>query len=761
VNQLNPKDNSWRTGVWLALITVAGLVSFLLPQDTILAAPHTDLTRQFVAWRAFAFDSLRMGDMPLWNPYTYAGQPFLGGFQSGLLYPPNLIFLLLPLVRAINFSMLLHLAIAGWGMSRWASGRGLHPAAALLAGLALPLSGPVFPHVYAGHLSNLCTLAWAPWAIAGLEDWWWHKKPSGLLLASAAICMQILGGHMQYVFFFCIAAGLYAFVVSVVDRTARLRAIPSLAVCVAFGCALAAAQLLPGFAAAAEGVRSGKLDYAAAAVYALPPENLLTSIAPGLFGLTDTADPRYWGRCNFWETSVFAGVSGLIFAIIGFTDREHGRNTRRDLLMVLLLMVLALGRHLPVYRFVYEFVPGIGHFRGMSKFTFPAVLFFVLAIGAGIDAVIRGRAGLKGVGSGAIAAGVGIACGGLVLLLDTDRVRGVFEWIRAHPENRVPSSEFSAPDFGANAATQASRSFFQAGGVAFTVGVLLLAARRRGWIRWAAIGIVPVELAWFAAAQIETVPLSFTMPEELRTFVKENPGDYRVLNELRSNNGYLLGVPDIWGDDPLVLKRYAEFMTFTQNRNPDGAHQVLNFERVHPLFAMLRCRYVFTPVGAGADLTTITNPLPHALLISNYCVRTNRDSIFAEMARADFDPGRTVILEAQPSPRPEAGASAGTARVVESTADTLTLEADLPRPALLLVTDLYCRGWRVYSLAGSTQKSYEILPADYILRVVPLAAGRHRLRMEYMPAAFPWGIACSAVGWSLWLTGATLIVRRQ
>ena len=39
------------------------------------------------AWRAFAAASLRSGHLPLWNPFTYGGEPFLAGFQSAVFYP--------------------------------------------------------------------------------------------------------------------------------------------------------------------------------------------------------------------------------------------------------------------------------------------------------------------------------------------------------------------------------------------------------------------------------------------------------------------------------------------------------------------------------------------------------------------------------------------------------------------------------------------------------------------------------------------------
>src|SRR5208282_159800 len=99
-----------RTGRISALVatafTLASLILVLvLPSDILLSAINTDMVSEFVSWRGYLADSLRHGHLPLWNSFTYGGQPFLGGFESAVLYPPNLLFLCLPLARALNFSI--------------------------------------------------------------------------------------------------------------------------------------------------------------------------------------------------------------------------------------------------------------------------------------------------------------------------------------------------------------------------------------------------------------------------------------------------------------------------------------------------------------------------------------------------------------------------------------------------------------------------------------------------------------------------------
>ena len=78
----------------------------------------------------------------------------------------------------------------------------------------------------------------------------------------------------------------------------------------------------------------------------------------------------------------------------------------------------------------------------------------------------------------------------------------------------------------------------------------------------------------------------------------------------------------------------------------------------------------------------------------------------------------------------------GTARIVDSSAGQLTVEANLPHPAILLITDAYSNGWRARPLAGSVQRAYRVVPANYVLQAIPLSQGHHRIQIEYRPAAF-------------------------
>jgi hypothetical protein len=90
-------------------------------------------------------------------------------------------------------------------------------------------------------------------------------------------------------------------------------------------------------------------------------------------------------------------------------------------------------------------------------------------------------------------------------------------------------------------------------------------------------------------------------------------------------------------------------------------------------------------------------------------------------------------------------------KIVREGTDFLEIEADLPAPAILLVTDCWTPAWRAVPLPGSEQESYRLFPANYALRGVSLMAGKQRLRMVYVSIGFiPGMIACCGL-WSICL----------
>jgi hypothetical protein len=282
---------------------------------------------------------------------------------------------------------------------------------------------------------------------------------------------------------------------------------------------------------------------------------------------------------------------------------------------------------------------------------------------------------------------------------------------------------------------------------AMTTGMTALIVRGARSSRRAAYGLALLgvaELTCIAAAQRQNFSIGILHDAEVDRFLLEHPGDYRIYNELRGNSAMLSGARDIWGYDPLVPARYAELIALLARVPRRGPSDFLNvLPRLHPAHRMLRLKYAF--IGSADRLTVyappdIPEPMPHVTLLGAYTVAADAQEVLRQVATPGWDPTRTVVLETEPQPRPEPHPNPGSVRIVESSTDALTIEADVVAPAILLVTDAYSTYWRAWALEGSSQSAYRVVPANYVLRAVPLAAGHHRMRMEYAPPYLRLGI---------------------
>ena len=727
--------------------------------STVLSDGRNDLASQFIYWREFAADQLRHGHLPLWNPYVFCGMPFFGAAPSGVLYPSNWLDLVMPLPRSINLGIILHVYLTGLFTCTWGLRRGLRPVAAITAGALCMFSGAYFLHIYAGHLS-MCAVAWMPLLFACIEGWIETRRPGWLLLGTAAIAMQIFAADPQQLFYTAVAAALLlAF--DLIRAQQRAKALLGFLGMYAGAVALGAVQLLTSYYAASESVRSHGVSYEFASMLSFAPENLLTLVAPGFFGNMVTVP--YWGRWYWWEMCLFIGVSGLALAVYGAVCGE--RKFRRALLpLAAIMLVLALGSYTPVFRLLYNWVPGFNKFRTNAKFIMEVTLFLVMLAGAGLDRLFHDPPGRKWLALGLVTASVVVGTTALELRAAALAREPSNWWSRAvqavyaTQESYAPADTYTDPSLVRAAGVFASKCLFTtAAELLILSGLVVLTASSRKAIYAVAVMAI-AEVFLFARASIATFDVSATESPGLKAFLDKRPGDYRIYYERAPNMAIWLRKGDVWGYGQLMLKRYAEFTAFTQGQNPDDAGQDIELSHFHPLDALLRWRYAFLAGKDGDRIITANSAMPRLQLLQEYQVLSGRDEIFQAMASSSFDPRLRVILETAPSPAPEPFTDKGTATVIDSSAGELTVEADLPHPAILLITDAYSDGWRARPLAGSVQNEYQVLPADYVLRAIPLSQGHHRIRLEYSPLAFrvgAWislvsiiGFICAVVYWA-------------
>jgi hypothetical protein len=279
---------------------------------------------------------------------------------------------------------------------------------------------------------------------------------------------------------------------------------------------------------------------------------------------------------------------------------------------------------------------------------------------------------------------------------------------------------------------------FNGAAVLLVMLVILILTWIRPNVAYALVGLCIMEMLCYAASTRATMDATPDLPPMWAKVIGQIPKDARVLDstDVHSNFGMWFGYDDLWGYDPGVLKRYAELVTRSQGGQADDATQYVQFGRVDPrIFPLLRVAAIFTrdpknPVVSGPP------PMSLAQLVPSAFVLKDRDSILSSMQSDSFDPRRAVLLESDPTIKPAGGPIPGTVRIVSQSSDHIELVADVSANAMLLITNSYSKGWRVWPVGPAPQADYTIMPADWALQAIALAPGTHHLWLQYRPWAF-------------------------
>src|SRR6266508_869062 len=127
----------------LAAAAIAPALFWLGPALAVRLVPSfRDQGDFFYPLKLYTADRLRAGEIPLWNPLSGAGEPWLANGQAGVFYPPGLLFLLpWPAVAGILF-LLVHFTIGAWGMRRFLAQEGVSESGALFGSAVFVASGP-------------------------------------------------------------------------------------------------------------------------------------------------------------------------------------------------------------------------------------------------------------------------------------------------------------------------------------------------------------------------------------------------------------------------------------------------------------------------------------------------------------------------------------------------------------------------------------------------------------------------------------------
>ena len=702
-----------------------------------------DFVGQYYPLRFFVADQLGQGRFPLWNPYIYGGQPALADIQSAALYLPNLIQAWFLggdrfTVLSLEIQVILHFSLAALFTFLFVRRLTGSRFAAVVSSVIYTYSGYMtsFP---IRQMTMLGVGVWLPLILffvdlgicrlTGVHGQGVARRQNSwlvpIVLAGMTFGVSITGGHPQtslYVAYLCAAYILYRLWPF---RSTEpwphnlkhdMRLVLPFALVPLIGVGLAAVQLLPTLEFIRYSTRA-ELNYTTVS-WGLPIHELVSLIYPGYSGNS----PQY------------LGILPMILIGAGLFLPRRWKDQGFWAVAAIVSLLLSLGGNTFLFSFFYNVVPGFSNVRDQERVVF--LFAFSLAVLAGYGAqALASRVEARATQESKLLRGVSRFS--IVMLALTALF--LYGWAQGQRNG--------GGDIFVGVLRHHTFTLLLLGGII----VWLVARPRTPATRflWKSAGIGLILLNLFTINwefHIHDIPQGGYFPETgtvrfLREQANVHPQSFRInsagLLPGGSSAGAVYGFRDLTGNSPLHLDAFQEFNTemgewrkwqllnvlyVLDKRELDGA----GLRRVHEEDEL--------------KVYEVTDPFPHAWVVHDVQAVDDDEEAYALLNMDDFDLRRSAVVSDVPHFALRATEGA-TAQVIESAPKRFVIQADLPAPGLLILSEIYYPGWK----ATVDGQPAPLLRTDVVLRGVPLAAGSHRVEIHYAPSSFRLGAAISAL----------------
>jgi len=509
------------------------------------------------------------------------------------------------------------------------------------------------------------------------------------------------------------------------------------------GFCLAALQLLPTYEFMQLSTRAGGTSYEFATIDSFPPKNFMTFLIPDLYGVP--GNKTFWisdASWTFWEYCGYTGICALVLMVVAIRRIVADRAGMFFVLLLVLALFLSLGKYNPLYRFIY-YLPGFHHFRIPAQILFLYVFAVAVLAGMGLNHLTNGTV-FSGMPRMVVLAGLSFL---LVLAV----------WSHVHPYSffyvlfKLSKPTGLTIDQIGQVHTVVTSAILRGTGI-FLIIVILFFLYRKGLPSYATTGsllilISVADMGSFAFPLIRTVHLEPSPKQAYLTRqLKLDRDVYRAVVSngcFPENAGLLHQFQDIQGYDPLILKRYVQYVNKSQQIPADN--KVVNMHYIrsvdNPLINMLNLKYVVD--CASAELTERKAFVPRAHIVHQAVVKDDHETLDYMMGD-EFDPMKMVVFSSAPDvPETAGGEDRGDhgemCRVLSYACDEISVDAKLNTPGFLVMSEINYPGWQAYV----NGKKRTLLTGNYLFRTVSLEPGRHHVRFVFSPSSFKAGTVVS------------------
>jgi len=751
--------------ILLLFILIFALGSELFSGNVIGSThPDNDLG-YFIALRKFAF----YGDssFPLWNPYLMCGVPLIAEIQSGLFYPPNIVFRIFPLDIATNISLFIHLYLLALCTYYFGRQINISRAGAMIAASVFCFCGPVFLRLFAGHHTDLYTIAWIPAVFLIVNRIGNMPGRRNFIYLGLILCLQILAGHTQYLFYTIFFSWLYLLFVT--RHLLHRNLIRSwvlhnvgffFSICIAVLIALP--QIIPVHEMLSLSPRKS-LDISDVAKFSFPPQNLLTFLTPLIFG--DGVKIPYWGLYNLWEMCAYTGTMALLLSAIAIKHFKKANHVVFFLFLAVFAMIMALGDHTPLLKLFYHIFPGFKMFRGHSKVYIFCCFSIALLAGIGYDALQRFSIRRDRRFFMPMLGGLGLCLVLLLLIpypaLMEEPIKSFMSYVQNDSRSYLPIPGVENTEFVHAAIKQAVMSvrYFL---ISLFLGIFLVLLTLRFGSHWLLKTIIILfiltDLFIFGKTFVSSVDIHhWDLKQDALQFLSRDKNQYRsaIITSFGPKYGVTSLLHQITGDYPYVLSRYSRLYNLANRGKPIPSMKISSIRRLSPIYNLLNLKYLvvnsnrlsgipgYNEVYNDGILSILQNKfalnrvyLPRRIKIVN-----EENEALRGILEIPSITGEQIIIEtdsvAKSSFEPENFSDredqTETVETVEYSSNRIELRAHLASDSWVILTDTFYPGWKA-TIDGQFEAI--IVPANYVFRAIYVPKGLHKIVFQYKPKYF-------------------------
>ncbi len=175
----------WNTGGWGGWyegITHKGLIGF-------------DVFRHYIPWKSLGAELIKSGQLPLWNPYNFSGNPLMANFQSSFFYPFSVIFYFLPIFPSWIIFIFLQPVLGFFGFYLYLKLIVKNRISALFGSLAFISSGFFLAWFTWGIVGH--SYIWAGWLLWVCHKYFIDRSYKHLLITPLLIFISIISPYPQ------------------------------------------------------------------------------------------------------------------------------------------------------------------------------------------------------------------------------------------------------------------------------------------------------------------------------------------------------------------------------------------------------------------------------------------------------------------------------------------------------------------------------------------------------------------------------------